>query len=999
MAPQPQLSLVQRQAIAKAKARRARMSSGPPALLRKPETGLPVQPASNPNAVISGDQPINPAMPAPVSRDNPNRLSRQLFDSAMDDFSTAGENAKQTPDGAMVQGGTPEALAGVGKLAASAPMFLADWMQDTTGEEKADTVGGLIIEGTGTGQIARLANAGEPVLGMPVPGGVQSDWAQPVGADGTRESYDPAVDQSGLVLGAMTAGAGNSRTIGGAVKEAASNVTMGASDVVGAGGRMIRNAAGAMKKAPAAVAEAAPAAPVSPPAPFSMPPVAEPTGNFLVRNLDRGIGGGIGGMMGSDGQAFAAGADGEGGPGGMNVGGTIAGAGIGAMAPRAALHAGQRVVRSAGAAAAARRGPSALADYNERIAARGAQQALRPGGVTGVEEGVNARQGRFGDKPAAIADLSQDAVGTVTGLSRMPGATGESARLRGEGLIEERSGRLSRDVEAATGLSTASVAGDIARMAEEAQARATPEYNRLRSTYSSILSGRLDTLREVPSVADSVRAVEAYKAQRLTTKNQGMGDFEFWDLVKRDLDNKEQALIDKGVGMDDLRIRNIEDARSELVSEMDTLVPEYAAARQLGGEAPRIREAFAEGRTYLSGRFDANEVGAMIEQWNGAPLTAAQSGAIRTILGKTDGAGAAIASLRSRKARDILARVFGADRAAELDRRLAADATIVQNAGRMNPNVGSATSQATLGSGGIGPALADAIRTVRSPVEAGLAALSRSGGYSRAQRDLMGEMLQADPTPENLTRIFRGRTGGTAPQAPAPAPPTPAAPTTALGRTAEPQAPATTGLGTTGDAPRIPGPSADRNSMSTTALGSIGGGTAGYNAPVDMDGDGEISEQERYASGAMGAALGAGGGMALGRAMRGGKPGAAAPKAGKVAGDDRLIRFGDEKSGELTALPMGSGNYMAVGVSVPQMQRQKGTATALYESLIRKAAAEGGALYSSEVLTPGGVAIYDRLKRKGYRVEQINTTAVKSPSGGMGSDDGQPIFRVTAPAQ
>jgi hypothetical protein len=62
-----------------------------------------------------------------------------------------------------------------------------------------------------------------------------------------------------------------------------------------------------------------------------------------------------------------------------------------------------------------------------------------------------------------------------------------------------------------------------------------------------------------------------------------------------------------------------------------------------------------------------------------------------------------------------------------------------------------------------------------------------------------------------------------------------------------------------------------QNALTSPAFaGSVMGGTAGYNAAMDLNGDGQISAQERYAQGIAGAAAGAAGGRALGRMGRSG---------------------------------------------------------------------------------------------------------------------------------
>jgi len=491
------------------------------------------------------------------------------------------------------------------------------------------------------------------------------------------------------------------------------------------------------------------AAPQPQPAPFSAPP--EPKGGGIIRrNADRIVGGAVGATIGGAGDAYAASGDGSGQGDGGPLNATT-GALIGAFGPRAIASAASRGFR-----AMAR--PIRPAGFDERVAAKAVRNALASGGIRSQDEAAAAFTSRFGDKPASIADLTQEGVSTAAGLSRRAGATGEAARARGEDLLGSRAGRLERDIaQANPNLNPATITGDVDRMVALAQQQATPAYNALRQSYplGSLSSPRLDQLSEIGSLGSSLKAVDDYRATTAATEGRVVGDFEYWDLVKRDLDAKEQQLINSGATMDDIRLRKLEDTRNALVQELDTLVPDYSAARQLGGEAPKMRDAMRQGERILGQYQTAEEVARMVSGITGQQLNALQAGVIRSMVKKTEGATGAMASLMSTGSRRKLSEVFGPEAADALQARFAADAAIVQNATRMNPNVGSVTSQAQMGEGGILPMAAEAIRAFRSPIEATLAAMSKGGAYSQAQRDLMGQMLLEGATPENLARIYK----------------------------------------------------------------------------------------------------------------------------------------------------------------------------------------------------------------------------------------------------
>jgi hypothetical protein len=495
-------------------------------------------------------------------------------------------------------------------------------------------------------------------------------------------------------------------------------------------------------------------APVAAPQAFSAP--SEPSGGGVVRrNLDKIIGGGVGATIGGVGEAAAAPGDGNDPPmGGIPGSGAATGAAIGIFGPRALATAASRGMR---AAARAVTPASGKARFDAGVAAAGVRRALKSGGIRNAEEAAAAMTARYGDKPAAIADLTQDGIGTAAGISRLPGATGEAARARGEDLLGSRAGRLERDIgQANPSLNPAAIAGDVDRMVALARQQATPAYNALRAQnpLGSFASRRLEQLRNLDILAPHIRGVDRYRETLAATEGRVVGDFEYWDLVKRSLDDAEQAAIARNQAVP----YDLDSVRQAIVQEVDALAPNYAAARQLGGEAPKIQAGFNQGQRLLGGRYTAEEVGRLAQGVTGQQLTAMQAGMIRSMIAKTEGPRSAMAALMSPGSKSKLTLIFGPEAANKMQARFAADAAIMDNAQRINPNVGSVTSQAQLGAGGVLPMAADVLRAVRSPVEAALAALSNSGSYTKQQRDFMGQMLLDGATPENLQRIFgRGR--------------------------------------------------------------------------------------------------------------------------------------------------------------------------------------------------------------------------------------------------
>jgi len=501
------------------------------------------------------------------------------------------------------------------------------------------------------------------------------------------------------------------------------------------------------------VGKAAPqaAAPQPQPAPFSAPAEPKPSG-FLRNNADRIVGGFSGAVAGTVGDAWGAEGDGSGdGPDIINPG---TGAVAGMLAPRFAGQAWRSGRRAS-------MPPAQRAAYDQRVAYKVLRNALAPAGIKSVEQGLAAKTARYGDKPASIVDLAQGNVGLAANLSRQQGATGEAALARGEQLLGGRPGRLERDIgQAAPGLNPGAITGDVDRMIALAQEQATPAYNALKQQFpeGSVQSQRLS---QIEGIGPHIKAVDEYRAATKANEGRAVSDFEYWDLVKRDIDAKEQQLIAAGATMDDIRVRKLEGARAALVKELDGLMPGYAEARQLGGEAPKMREAFKQGQKLLDGNFLADEVSNMIREVTGQQLTATQAGVIRNMMKKTQSGRTAMAALMSSDARKKLEAVFGREAAEALQARFAADAAIMTNAQRVSPNVGSVTSQAGLGGGGGVQQAAElaqqAVAFKTNPLAAVLGAMSRSGAYSQAQRDIMGELLLSDDVAGSLNRIFSNR--------------------------------------------------------------------------------------------------------------------------------------------------------------------------------------------------------------------------------------------------
>ncbi len=482
------------------------------------------------------------------------------------------------------------------------------------------------------------------------------------------------------------------------------------------------------------------AAPQPQPAPFSAP--AEPkASSFLRNNADRIVGGSVGGVLGGAGDAFAAsGGDGNGGPDIINP---YTGAAAGMFLPRAFA----RGYRAAGSAI---RGGG----FDEAVAVRRVRNLLAPAGRS-ADEIAAADTAQFGGadggKPSVLADLTQNAQNFSVNLSRQSGVAPELASQQSADLARTRTGRLFSDVETTTNITPATVTADLDAAIKQASEEISPAYEALFGKYAGVNSERLMQLADDTVVGKYVRAAIKEAESLQTTAGQAPSNARTWDLVKRALDRPIDKAFSGGSRPSEALLR----AREAVVRELDELMPEYAAVRD-GADAPRMRDARKQGAKIAGGGLSVEKVRAIASKLTGKPLTALQMSAVEKIVLDIEKA-RGIDGLSSERMREILGEVFGQDAADQLTARIRADQTILKNAQRRDPDLGSATSQAGMADRGLGEMAADAFRTVRNPLEAALAMMSRSGAYTQAQRNRIAEMLYGGATDENLARIYGNR--------------------------------------------------------------------------------------------------------------------------------------------------------------------------------------------------------------------------------------------------
>lgn len=131
-----------------------------------------------------------------------------------------------------------------------------------------------------------------------------------------------------------------------------------------------------------------------------------------------------------------------------------------------------------------------------------------------------------------------------------------------------------------------------------------------------LTSPTLQRLQSAPAVQSAMRRANTEMRNRVaggrtagSAGPNGAPTLEYWDLVKRRLDDRIQALKRSGANSEALDLDTI---RVQLLRELDQLVPEYAVARGTAESYFKARDALEAGENFVAGRFDLNSARAAL---------------------------------------------------------------------------------------------------------------------------------------------------------------------------------------------------------------------------------------------------------------------------------------------------------------------------------------------------------------------------------------------------
>jgi hypothetical protein len=342
-------------------------------------------------------------------------------------------------------------------------------------------------------------------------------------------------------------------------------------------------------------------------------------------------------------------------------------------------------------------------------AARGIRNALMP--ETGAAADIGRAIARDQTTPAALtnavtqterpgvatlADVGGENVrGLVERVAQTPGA--------GRSLVvpalterqEQQLGRISTDLRTLTGTDRTAVQATQETIASR-QAAAQPLYTRaLEAGDKPIWSPELERLSGSPTVQEAMKGAvrtwqdnviaDGYGAMNpgamvegggilkmLNGKVPALPNLQFWDYTKRIIDDQIGTAIRAG---QDQKVKTLTKLASQMRTELDKAIPEYAAARQSWAGPTAYLNAIEDGRNVLTKNVSSDEFGQMFRSLTGSEQDGYRIGAVSSIISKIGNDPAKLADLtkylRSPEGRAKITSMMPSEQAAQAwDRRL-----------------------------------------------------------------------------------------------------------------------------------------------------------------------------------------------------------------------------------------------------------------------------------------------------------------------------------------
>jgi hypothetical protein len=445
--------------------------------------------------------------------------------------------------------------------------------------------------------------------------------------------------------------------------------------------------------------------------------------------------------------------------------GALIGGAIGAATPGAAA-AALPLVRGTGSAIASLTDNivelfggtgTASESYARQVAEAAIRRSVERSGMT--PERILEQLQRYGNKEAVLAEvIGQDAINTLSSLTRRPGATPQ----RAQDIIAERMGgfqeRAADDLRQTTGLTDAQIRGDFGPELQARREAAAPVYDELFQQQGNVASERLAALSGTNTLGPMIRRAQSAASDLAIAQRRNPASvtpLEVLDLAKRELDDEIATATRNQQNAEVMRLQSLQTA---LLQELDGLTGgQYAAARQAGGEAPRLQEARTQGeRALLPGTTRAT-VAEQAAALNPQDRNAFASGAVARMDEQIANNQLDPRRFRNPAMQEKLGAALGPEAGQDLSQRMVAEAELRDLAGRWGPRSGSITG--TVLENGPSEALDDGIRFATALARGDrigfvtqAVSWMRRRGYNQQQIDAMGEILLSNPQ-EGLRRL------------------------------------------------------------------------------------------------------------------------------------------------------------------------------------------------------------------------------------------------------
>jgi hypothetical protein len=426
-------------------------------------------------------------------------------------------------------------------------------------------------------------------------------------------------------------------------------------------------------------------------------------------------------------------------------------------------------------AALGRKG-TARDDVAEQVAIAAVNRSADRAGLT-MEQMLELVK-KYEGKPAVLAEvIGQDAINALTALTRTLGKTSQKA----QDIIEERSfgwyDRAKGDIEEATGIAPGQVDQIVEEGMEAGREKARPFYEELYGKFKTPKSfpeslKRVNRLLRSPGMerhkALAEKAIRNAAAKRSLPLSK-MSKMEYFDLIKQSLDDAIDAAVAKGENRTRVgeSVRDLVELKDEFVKELDRLTGgAYAAAREAGGEAPRLRKAAADGQKAFGAR-NPRVVEKTVQDTTEEALPALRAGMVDDLSTRIDKGSLIPGRFRRPDVAGKVRAVFGEDAGGKILEKMDAEATLRETGARWAPRLNSVTGTVMeSGPTQMGDDLMNAGMNLMTGNKLGLLRqainFARQRGFSQRQLDSIGDLLLSDPA-EGLKRLGRMRPEGSPP--------------------------------------------------------------------------------------------------------------------------------------------------------------------------------------------------------------------------------------------